>query len=87
MSPKMMQFTRLDQQMPEKRSATDRKQDFNEIYTGWRWPRLVGPIEYRPLDYPKIWRMAQARTDRPIPTTSGSWPSDAHRTSGAIIPS
>lgn len=38
----------------------------NEIYTGWRWPRVVGPIEYRPLDYPKIWRMAQARTDRPI---------------------
>lgn len=36
MSPKMMQFTRLDQQMPEKRSATDRKQDFNEIYTAFQ---------------------------------------------------
>lgn len=38
----------------------------NEIYTGWRWPRVVGPITYRPLDYPKIWRMAQAKTDKPI---------------------
>jgi 5-methyltetrahydropteroyltriglutamate--homocysteine methyltransferase len=38
----------------------------NEIYTGWRWPRVVGPIEYRTLDYPKIWRLAQARTTKPI---------------------
>ena len=28
----------------------------NEIYTAWRWPRVVGKIEHRPLDYPKIWR-------------------------------
>jgi hypothetical protein len=32
----------------------------NEIYTGWRWPRVVDKIEHRPLDYPKIWRIAQA---------------------------
>ena len=32
----------------------------NEIYTGWRWPRVVDKIEHRPLDYPKLWRMAQA---------------------------
>jgi 5-methyltetrahydropteroyltriglutamate--homocysteine methyltransferase len=38
----------------------------NEIYTGWRWPRVVGPITYQPLDYPKIWRIAQSKTDRPI---------------------
>ena len=38
----------------------------NEIYTGWRWPRVVDKIEYRPLDYPKIWRMAQARTRKPV---------------------
>jgi 5-methyltetrahydropteroyltriglutamate--homocysteine methyltransferase len=38
----------------------------NEIYTGWRWPRVVGPIEHRPLDYPKLWRMAQAKTDKPV---------------------
>ncbi|MHC4080879.1 MAG: cobalamin-independent methionine synthase II family protein [Planctomycetota bacterium] len=38
----------------------------NEIYTGWRWPRVVDKIERRPLDYPKIWRIAQARADRPV---------------------
>jgi 5-methyltetrahydropteroyltriglutamate--homocysteine methyltransferase len=38
----------------------------NEIYTGWRWPRVVGKIEHRPLDYDKIWRMAQARSDKPV---------------------
>ena len=38
----------------------------NEIYTGWRWPRVVGKIEHRPLDYDKIWRMAQSKTDKPV---------------------
>jgi 5-methyltetrahydropteroyltriglutamate--homocysteine methyltransferase len=38
----------------------------NEIYTGWRWPRVVGKIEHRPLDYAKIWRMAQSKTERPV---------------------
>ena len=38
----------------------------NEIYTGWRWPRVVDKIEHRPLDYPKLWRMAQAKTVRPV---------------------
>ena len=38
----------------------------NEIYTGWRWPRVVDKIEHRPLDYAKIWRMAQAKTAKPI---------------------
>ena len=38
----------------------------NEIYTGWRWPLVVGKIEHRPLDYDKIWRMAQAKTDKPV---------------------
>jgi 5-methyltetrahydropteroyltriglutamate--homocysteine methyltransferase len=38
----------------------------NEIYTGWRWPRVVGKIQHRPLDYPKLWRIAQARTSRPV---------------------
>ena len=33
----------------------------NEIYTGWRWPHVVDKIEHRPLDYPKIWRMAQSQ--------------------------
>ena len=38
----------------------------NEIYTGWRWPQVVGKIEHRPLDYDKIWRMAQAKSDKPV---------------------
>lgn len=37
-----------------------------EIYTGWRWPRVVGKIEHRSLDYAKIWRMTQARTRKPV---------------------
>jgi 5-methyltetrahydropteroyltriglutamate--homocysteine methyltransferase len=38
----------------------------NEIYTGWRWPRVVDKVEHRPLDYAKIWRMAQSKTSRPV---------------------
>jgi 5-methyltetrahydropteroyltriglutamate--homocysteine methyltransferase len=38
----------------------------NEIYTGWRWPRVVDKIAHRPLDYPKIWRLAQARAAQPL---------------------
>ena len=38
----------------------------NEIYTGWRWPRVVDKIAHRPLDYPKIWRLAQARSQKPV---------------------
>jgi 5-methyltetrahydropteroyltriglutamate--homocysteine methyltransferase len=38
----------------------------NEIYTAGRWPRVVDKIEHRPLDYPKIWRMAQNRAKRPV---------------------
>src|SRR5919198_583009 len=38
----------------------------NEIYTAWRWPRVVDKIEHRPLDYPKIWRIAQGKTAKPV---------------------
>lgn len=38
----------------------------HEIYTGWRWPRVVDKIEHRPLDYAKIWRMTQAKAKRPV---------------------
>ena len=38
----------------------------NEIYTGWRWPHVVDKIEHRPLDYPKLWRMAQGKTRKPV---------------------
>ena len=38
----------------------------HEIYTGWRWPRVVDKIQHRPLDYDKVWRMAQAKTRKPV---------------------
>ncbi len=38
----------------------------NEIYTAWRWPRVTGKIEHRPLDYAKIWRIAQSKTRKPV---------------------
>jgi 5-methyltetrahydropteroyltriglutamate--homocysteine methyltransferase len=38
-----------------------RREPWNEIYTGWRWPQVVDKIEHRPLDYPKLWRLARAR--------------------------
>ncbi len=38
----------------------------NEIYTGWRWPHVTGKIEHRPLDYAKIWRIAQGKTRKPV---------------------
>jgi 5-methyltetrahydropteroyltriglutamate--homocysteine methyltransferase len=38
----------------------------NEIYTGWRWPHVVDKIEHRPLGYPKIWRIAQGKTQKPV---------------------
>jgi 5-methyltetrahydropteroyltriglutamate--homocysteine methyltransferase len=34
----------------------------DSIYKTWRWPRVVGKVEHdpkNPLEYPKIWRMAQ----------------------------
>jgi glutamate synthase (NADPH/NADH) small chain len=36
MSSKMLQFTHVDQQTPDKRAANERKQDFNEIYGGFQ---------------------------------------------------
>lgn len=38
----------------------------NEIYTGWRWPRVTDKIEHRSLDYAKIYRIAQAKTRKPV---------------------
>lgn len=41
MSSKMLQFTHLDQQTPDKRAASERKQDFNEIYGGFQDDRAT----------------------------------------------
>ncbi len=41
----------------------------SEIWHGVRWPRIVGKIERNednPLEYAKIWRLAQARTSKPV---------------------
>ena len=38
----------------------------NEIYTGWRWPFVTDKIGHKPLGYDKLWRMAQAKTRRPL---------------------
>jgi 5-methyltetrahydropteroyltriglutamate--homocysteine methyltransferase len=40
-----------------------------EIYTSWRWPVVTGKIEHNPrnpLEYAKIWRIAQARAHKPV---------------------
>ena len=41
----------------------------HEIFTSWRWPHIVGKIEPdpdNPLEYAKIYRLAQARTKKPV---------------------
>jgi 5-methyltetrahydropteroyltriglutamate--homocysteine methyltransferase len=40
-----------------------------EIYTSWRWPIVTGKIRANPrnpLEYAKIWRMAQVRATKPV---------------------
>src|SRR5581483_10280708 len=41
----------------------------HEVFGGWAWPRVVGkvePNEDAPLEYAKLWRLAQARTRKPV---------------------
>jgi 5-methyltetrahydropteroyltriglutamate--homocysteine methyltransferase len=41
----------------------------HEIYSTWRWPRVVAKVEPdpdNPLDYARIWRLSQARTRKPV---------------------
>jgi 5-methyltetrahydropteroyltriglutamate--homocysteine methyltransferase len=47
----------------------------NEIETTWRWPRVVGKVEHdprNPLEYAKLWRIAQARAASGKPVKFGS---------------
>jgi 5-methyltetrahydropteroyltriglutamate--homocysteine methyltransferase len=49
--------------------AVPRGQILNEVFAGWRWPRVVGRIEPNdecPLEYAKIFRLAQARSAKPV---------------------
>jgi 5-methyltetrahydropteroyltriglutamate--homocysteine methyltransferase len=39
----------------------------NEVMGGWRYPAIDGPIgPGTPLEYGKIWRLAQGRTEKPV---------------------
>ncbi len=39
----------------------------NEIVGGWKYPKITGKVEARiPLEFAKIWRIAQSRTDKPV---------------------
>jgi len=39
----------------------------NEIVGGWKYPKITGKVEARiPLEFAKIWRIAQSRSDRPV---------------------
>jgi 5-methyltetrahydropteroyltriglutamate--homocysteine methyltransferase len=38
-----------------------------EVFGGWRLPPVVGRIDLgKPLEFDKLWRIAQARSDRPV---------------------
>jgi 5-methyltetrahydropteroyltriglutamate--homocysteine methyltransferase len=40
-----------------------------EVFAGWAWPYVVGKVEANedaPLEYAKLWRLAQARTEKPV---------------------
>jgi 5-methyltetrahydropteroyltriglutamate--homocysteine methyltransferase len=61
--------------LPEARLADELLRDkppgtiLREVFSAWAWPRVVGrvePNEAAPLDYAKLWRLAQARTPRPV---------------------
>ncbi len=41
----------------------------NEVFASWRWPHVVGKVEANeaaPLEFAKIWRLAQSRSSRPV---------------------
>ena len=39
----------------------------SEIFSGWRLPTVVGEVQPGgPLEFAKLWRIAQARSDRPV---------------------
>lgn len=39
----------------------------NEIVGGWKYPKITGKVEPRiPLEFAKIWRIAQSRAEKPV---------------------
>jgi 5-methyltetrahydropteroyltriglutamate--homocysteine methyltransferase len=58
-------YSRVASEMPPYPPGTI----LHEIFNAWRWPRVVGkvgPSEETPLEYAKIWRLAQSRTPKPV---------------------
>ncbi len=58
-------YSRISDELPTFESGSI----LNEVFGGWRWPKVVGKIEPNedlPLEYAKIWRLTQARTNKPV---------------------
>jgi len=60
---------RMDNRQMEGIAHFDRGTILNEVFSSWTWPRVTGKVEANeanPLEYAKIWRLAQARAQRPV---------------------
>jgi len=56
---------RISADLPDYQAGTI----LNEVFAAARWPHVVdkvGPSEDTPLEYAKIWRLAQSRTNKPL---------------------
>ncbi len=71
----LQRWTGLEHEELQYERSRDRLLEFpagtlmNEIETTWRWPRVVGKVEHdpkNPLEYAKLWRIAQARAGKPV---------------------
>jgi 5-methyltetrahydropteroyltriglutamate--homocysteine methyltransferase len=71
----LQRWTGLEHEELQYERSRDRLLEFppgtlmNEIETTWRWPRVVGKVGHdprNPLEYAKLWRIAQARAGKPV---------------------
>ena len=77
----LQRWTGLEHEELQYEASRDALLDFppgtlmQEIETTWRWPRVVGKVEHdpkNPLEYAKLWRMAQARACSGKPVKFGT---------------
>ncbi len=77
----LQRWTGLEHEELQYERSRDRQLEFpagtlmNEIETTWRWPRVVGKVEHdprNPLEYAKLWRIAQARAGSGKPVKFGT---------------
>ena len=77
----LQRWTGLEHEELQYERSRDRLLEFpagtlmNEIETTWRWPRVVGKVEHdprNPLEYAKLWRIAQARAGSGKPVKFGT---------------